>query len=110
MERGEDVNGIIAAIEGRLFYNSIIGQVPGMHKWLLGNQFVSRLADKVPSLKRLNSAAYIVQFAARQLQMRADVKAEDVSKADMLDKFKRSRNGEEVMSDEDLLSHASGNV
>ena len=109
MEKEEDVNGIIAAIEGRLFYNSIIGQVPWMHKWLLGNTFVSKMADKIPSIKRLNSAAYIVQFAARQLQMRQDVKAE-YGRSDMLDKFKRTRDGEEVMSDKELLGHASSNV
>ncbi|OCT45484.1 Pisatin demethylase [Cladophialophora carrionii] len=109
MENEEDVNGIIAAIEGRLFYNSIIGQVPWMHQWLLGNNFVSRLADKIPSIKRLNSAAYIVQFAARQLQLRQNVKAEH-GRSDMLDKFKRTRDGEEVMSEKELLGHASSNV
>lgn len=109
MEREEDVNGIIAAIEGRLFYNSIIGQIPWMHKWLLGNNLVSSLADKIPSIKRLNSAAYIVQFAARQMQMRQNVKAEH-GRSDMLDKFKMTRDGEEVMSEKELLGHASSNV
>ncbi len=109
MENEEDVNGIIAAIEGRLFYNSVIGQVPSMHKWLLGNRFVSKWADKVPAIKRLNSAAYIVQFAARQLQMRQNVKAEH-DRSDMLDKFKRTRDGEEVISEKELLGHASSNV
>jgi cytochrome P450 len=109
LEKEEDVNGIIAAIEGRLFYNSIIGQVPALHKWLLGNPYVSRLADKIPSIRRLNSAAYIVQFAARQLQMRQDMKVEHGG-SDMLDKFKRRRDGEEVMSDKELLGHASSNV
>ena len=109
MEREEDVNGIIAAIEGRLFYNSIIGQVPRAHSWLLGNSVVSRLADRIPSIKVLNSAAYIVQFAAKQLQMRQGIKAEH-DRSDMLDKFKRTRNGEEVMSEKDLLGHASSNV
>ena len=109
MEHEQDVNGIIAAIEGRLFYNSIVGQVPSMHKWLLGNNVVSRFADRIPSIKRLNSAAYIVQFAARQLKMRQNVKA-DYERSDMLDKFKRTRNGEEVMSEKELLGHASSNV
>ncbi|KIX99149.1 uncharacterized protein Z520_04725 [Fonsecaea multimorphosa CBS 102226] len=109
MEREEDVNGIIAAIEGRLFYNSIIGQVPSLHKWLLGNNTVSRLADMVPAIKRLNSAAYIVQFAARQLESRQNAKAEH-GRSDMVDKFKMTRDGEEVMSAKELLGHASSNV
>lgn len=109
LENEEDVNGIIAAIEGRLFYNSIIGQIPSLHKWLLGNSFISKWADKIPSIKRLNSAAYIVQFAARQLQMRQNVKAEH-QRSDMLDKFKRTGNDEEVMSEKELLGHAASNV
>ncbi|OQV09444.1 hypothetical protein CLAIMM_13564, partial [Cladophialophora immunda] len=109
MEREEDVNGIIAAIEGRLFYNSIVGEVPSLHKWLLGNSTLSRLADMVPAIKRLNSAAYIVQFAARQLEMRQDAKAQH-GRSDMVDKFKTTRDGEEVMSAKELLGHASSNV
>lgn len=108
MEREEDVHGIIAAIEGRLFYNAIIGQVPWVNRWLLGNDFVGRLADLVPSLARLNSAAYIVQFAARQLESRKGSKEE--GKADIVAKFKRTRDGAQVMSDKELLGHASSNV
>lgn len=109
MEKEEDVNGIIAAIEGRLFYNSIIGQVPSMHKWVLGNNMISRLADLIPAFARLNSAAYIVQFAARQLDQRQGDKAEH-GKKDILARFKRTREGEEVMTDKELLGHAASNV
>lgn len=109
MEREQDVNGIIEAIEGRLFYNSIIGQVPSLHKWLLGNSLVSSLADKIPAFASLNSAAYIVQFAARQLEQRQGTKAEE-GKKDIVARFKRTRDGEEVMSDKELLGHASSNV
>jgi hypothetical protein len=109
MEREEDVSGIIAAIEGRLFYNSIVGQVPTMHKYLLGNSLVSSLADKVPGLARLNSARYIVDFAAQQLSRRQSTTAEH-GKKDLVARFKRSKEGEEVMSDKELLGHAASNV
>lgn len=109
MEREEDVNGIISAIEGRLFYNSIVGQVPAMHKYLLGNRLVARFADMIPSLARLNSARYIVNFAAQQLSRRQGASAEH-GKKDIVARFKRSKEGEEVMSDRELLGHAASNV
>lgn len=108
MEKEEDVRGIIEAIEGRLFYNSIIGQVPYMHKWLLGNRFVKKIANFVPSLARLNTSRYIVNFAAQQLEHRKDTK--DDGKKDIIAKFKQTRDGEEIMDSKALLSHAVGNV
>ncbi|KIW13441.1 hypothetical protein PV08_08629 [Exophiala spinifera] len=109
LEREEDVQGIIAAIEGRLFYNSIVGQVPYMHRLLLGNSVVSRLADLVPSLARLNSARSIVNFAAAQLSRRQTAAAEH-GKKDIVARFKRTKEGEQVMTDKELLGHASSNV
>ncbi|KAL6251758.1 hypothetical protein RBB50_001968 [Rhinocladiella similis] len=109
LEREQDVQGIISAIEGRLVYNSIIGQVPYMHKFLLGNSVVSRLADLVPTLARLNSARYIVNFAAAQLSRRQTAAAEH-GKKDIVARFKRSKEGEQVITDKELLGHASSNV
>ena len=109
LEREEDVQGIISAIENRLVYNSIIGQVPSLHQWLLGNQFVSKVANMIPRFARLNSGSYIVQFAAQQLGNRKSVTAEH-GKKDIVARFKRTREGEEVMTDKELLGHAASNV
>jgi hypothetical protein len=109
MEREEDVEGIISAIEGRLFYGSIIGQIPTLHKMLLGNNLVSKVADRIPALARLNSSRYIVEFAAQQLSHRQGTPAEH-GKKDVVARFRRSAEGKEVMSDKELLGHASGNV
>ncbi|KAK6373428.1 hypothetical protein LTS17_008448 [Exophiala oligosperma] len=109
LERERDVQGIISAIEGRLVYNSIVGQVPNMHKFLLGNSLISRLADLIPSLARLNSARYIVNFAAAQLSRRQTAAAEH-GKKDIVARFKRSKEGEQVITDKELLGHASSNV
>ena len=63
------------------------------------------------SARRLASAAYIVRFAAAQLQRYSGEEGafEDKNR-DMLARFKRSKDGEQVMSDDELLSHASSNV
>ena len=110
MEGERDVSNIIEAIEGRLAYNSLIGEVPRLHKYLLGNDLMASIANWFPALARLNSAKYIVLFAAKQLERykTKEAKADDVK--DMLARFRRSRDGEEVMSDSDLLSHASSNM
>lgn len=112
MEREEDVDGIIDAIEGRLAYNSVVGQSPWMHRYLLGNPVVAKAAMRVSKrVRRLGSAVFIVKFAAKQLERYSGKEGafEDRNR-DMLARFKRSRDGEQVMSDNELLSHASSNV
>ncbi|KAK3686520.1 hypothetical protein LTR37_019728 [Vermiconidia calcicola] len=110
MEQEKDINNIIAAIEGRLFYNSIIGQVPSLHRFLFGNRFVAWLADCIPSIAILNSSKYIVAFTAKQLERYQNKEVNTSDLQDMLARFKRFKDGELVMSDSELLSHASGNI
>jgi hypothetical protein len=111
MEKEEDVGGIIDAIEGRLAYNAVIGQVPVLHRFLLGNQLFAALANKFRVFARLNSAGLIIQFAAKQLERYQGI--HDLSSdrhTDILARFQRSRDGELVMSDAELLSHAASNM
>jgi hypothetical protein len=114
MEQETDIGGIINAIEGRLVYCSIVGQAPWLHKYcLLGNTFVERLANRfVPAVASLGSSSMIVSFAAKQLQryQNKDPKTTETHLPDMLDRFKRFKDGEEVMEYSRLLSHASGNI
>ena len=110
MEEGKDVAGIINAIEGRLAYNSVVGEVPALHKYLLGNPIIASIANLIPSLARLNSAGYIVTFAAKQLERYKSADKSTDQLRDMLARFKRSRDGEEIMTDKELLSHATSNM
>jgi hypothetical protein len=111
MEREEDVGGIIGAIEGRLAYNAVVGQVPMMHRFLLGNRVFAFFANRFRVFARLNSAGFIVQFAARQLARYKDM--HDLSKdtkKDILARFKRFQDGGLAMSNGELLSHAASNM
>ncbi|KAK4953238.1 hypothetical protein LTR10_008944 [Elasticomyces elasticus] len=110
MEQEKDIQSIIAAIEGRLVYNSIVGQAPYLHRYLFGNTFVTWLAGFVPALAILNSSRYIVAFAARNLQRYQSKDLNTVHLQDMLDRFKRYRDGEQVMNDDELLSNAASNI
>lgn len=110
MDQEKDVNGIIDAIEGRLVYNSIVGQTPSLHKILLGNRMIAWLGTFIPSVARLNSSSSIVAFAAEQLaRYNITVKSANEPR-DLLARFKRFRDDEAVMSDRDVLSHASSSM
>ena len=110
MENERDINNIIAAIEGRLVYNSIVGQVAFLHPYLFGNSFVARLGSFIPSIAILNSSKYIVAFTAKQLERYHDREFNTVELQDLLDRFKRFKDGEQVMDESELLSHTSGNI
>ena len=110
MEQEKDINNIIAAIEGRLVYNSIIGQVPWVHPFLFGNSFVAWLANFVPSLAIMNSSKYIVAFTARQLERYDNKEFNTVELQDLLARFKRVKDGELIMDGSELLNATSGNV
>ena len=64
----------------------------------------------IPSVAILNSVGHIVAFAAKQLQRYQDKEINTVDLKDQLDRFKRYRDGEKVMSDDQLLTHASSNI
>ncbi|KAK1067702.1 hypothetical protein LTR74_006176 [Friedmanniomyces endolithicus] len=106
----KDVQNIIAAIEGRLVYNSIVGQAPYLHRYLFGNAFVTWLVSFIPALAVLNSSRHIVAFAAQNLQRYQNKEFNTVHLQDMLDRFKRYRDGEQVMNDDELLSNAVSNI
>lgn len=110
MEQEKDVQNIIAAIEGRLVYNSIIGQAPYLHKYLFGNPAVSWLTSFIPAVAVLNSSRYIVSFAAQQLQRYQNKEFNTVELRDMLERFRKFKDEEQVMSDSELLSHATSNM
>jgi hypothetical protein len=43
MENRKDVKGVIAGIEGGLVYAGVVGQIPWLHGWLLGNPVTKKL-------------------------------------------------------------------
>lgn len=110
MEEERDVGNIIEAIEGRLVYNSIIGQAPWLHKFLFGNAIVAYMANAIPSVAVMNSSKFIVSFAAKQLERYQGKDSKSGAIPDMLDRFKRFKDGEQVMSDSELLTHAVSNI
>lgn len=111
MDTESDVEGIIAAIEGRLKYNATIGQWPVLHQFLFGNKLGSYIASLIPPLAKLNTGSRIVEFAAAQLKRYENKDKDTKTYADMLDRFRRVDNsGSTLMTDRDLLMAALGNI
>ncbi|KZL74867.1 cytochrome p450 oxidoreductase [Colletotrichum incanum] len=74
LEKGQDLDGIIAAIGGLLVYVSLIGQIPFAHKFLLGNPLIPKL---FPSIEKTNK---ILQFSLTQVEerLRKPVERKDI--------------------------------
>jgi len=64
LEKGADVDNIIAAIGGILGYVSFIGQIPLAHKFLLGNPLLPKL---FPAIEKSNQ---VLQFSLARLEER----------------------------------------
>lgn len=111
MDKEQDVEGIIAAIEGRLKYNSTIGQWPVLHRFLIGNKLVSRLISLIPGLRKLNTGSRIVEFTVQQLERYENKEKDNVEYIDMLERFRKvSNSGDVLMTDQDVLMAALGNI
>jgi len=100
MDREEDVNGLMQVNYRRLQYATTVGQVPWVHKYLLGNPLLA------PMLAKFDKANIIVQFALQQVQRYGSKGAEAHGHRDLLDRLKRI----EGNTDEDLLVHATNSL
>ncbi|POS75040.1 hypothetical protein DHEL01_v206570 [Diaporthe helianthi] len=118
-----DVQGVIGALKTRVKYVSMVGQAPHLHKWLAGNPLLSlysnkywieRVLNKIISPFRdpesLNPAGYLIGFITQQVQRRESKDSSTMQFRDLLGRIKRFKDGEEVMGDKELMSHAAANV
>ncbi|KAL1863915.1 hypothetical protein Daus18300_008064 [Diaporthe australafricana] len=108
MELETDVQGVIKALSDRLKYVSTIGQAPYLHKYLLGNRLVSWVASVLRGTDSLPTK-YLINFIMQQVQCRVG-KDSKMEVDDLLGRFKRFKDGEQVMDDTELMSHAAANV
>lgn len=110
--RGEDVDGMMHSIEGMLSYAAIIGQVPGLHRLLLGNPLLTLL---MPAMETWNQ---VVVFTTKAIRNRSliDSNGELLSAGssegrDMLSRWAQVRDSNpDKMSTKDVVVALSGNV
>ncbi|KAH8658478.1 putative P450 monooxygenase [Xylariales sp. PMI_506] len=108
MKNETDVAGIIKAIEGRLYYNSVVGMIPFLHKFPLGNNRFAEYAVVIPAIRRLGSGRYIADFARQQMSRYHAMDKSRIGFRDMLSQFKTTRDGRPTgLSDLEVHSHVS---
>lgn len=112
LEKGQDVDGMIQAIEGLLTYSANIGQIPEAHSFLLGNPLLPVL---FPSIENFNA---IVSFTLKAINGRTkltkngELELKDKQEGqDMLSKWAAAKTADPLkMSTRDCVVHLSGNV
>jgi hypothetical protein len=57
MEERKDIRDMIRGLEFGLWYGSLVGQIPEIHPWLLGNPFLNHLLPAIPALNDVHSVA-----------------------------------------------------
>lgn len=51
MEEQKDILSMISSLESGLKYAGIVGQIPSLHPWLVGNQFMMKNVERIPFVK-----------------------------------------------------------
>jgi hypothetical protein len=62
----EDRMKVIDGLEAGTKYNTVIGQVPELHPWLLGNESLMNLLMKIPALARANPITVLKKVRLRR--------------------------------------------
>jgi cytochrome P450 len=111
LEKGTDVDGMMAAIEGMLAYAALCGQMPELHKYLLGNPLFAML---MPAMETWNQ---VLVFTLKAINSRASIKrdgeliAADTDGRDMLSRWAYVKSSDpDKMSTRDIVVHLSTNV
>lgn len=66
MEKQEDVLEMIGSIDTSLRYAALAGQVPTVHKWLMGNKYVAKFLAAQPFVKIPDPLRTIVKVRKRR--------------------------------------------
>jgi cytochrome P450 len=103
--------GMMKAIDGMLTYASLCGQVPELHKVLLGNPLFSLL---MPAMETWNQ---VLLFTLKAINSRASITRDgelinaDVEGNDMLSRWASVKSSDPLkMTTRDIVVHLSGNV
>ncbi|KAK3307745.1 cytochrome P450 [Chaetomium strumarium] len=101
LEAGSDKDGVIGAIGGILVYVSLIGQIPYLHKFLLGNPLLAKL----PGIEKSNQ---VLQFSLRQIEerLRNPVQRKDIL-SQLLDTH---RNDPAALTMDEIIAITTTNV
>ncbi|KAI8649179.1 hypothetical protein NCS57_01454100 [Fusarium keratoplasticum] len=107
MENRKDVKDIISGIELGLAYAGIIGQVPWLHRYLLGNLTLRRILNRLGAPDPIAIATEMVSDCIREY----DSQPYSSERADFLAYFRQEQKSTgQQMSQRDLMNHLMNNL
>jgi cytochrome P450 len=102
MEQERDINGVIASAWTFLGYGIIVGQFPGLHKWLLGNPSFYEFLDRFSNSNPLR----MITAVAKNAIAKYDAEKPTGTRGDLLEFLRqKQRQNPEVMTDRDLMNN-----
>lgn len=111
LEKGQDVDGMMKAIEGMLAYAALCGQVPEYHQVLFGNPLFTFL---MPAMETWNQ---VLLFTLKAINSRGLIKEDgellnaDEGGRDMLSRWAHVKSSDpDKISTRDIVVHLTGNV
>ncbi|KAJ5678742.1 cytochrome P450 [Penicillium macrosclerotiorum] len=111
MEKREDVQEMIGGLESGLQYAGVISQVPSLHKWLIGNIWVSKLLAAQPFLKIPDPLRTMVQLTQDCIDDYDRQPAEKHrERPDFLAWLRSEEAKGKPVSDRDMMNHLSNNL
>jgi hypothetical protein len=52
IDAGTDERSVLKGLEGGLRYGAVVGQINGLHGWLLGNPFLQNMLSRIPAVAK----------------------------------------------------------
>ncbi|KAJ5762320.1 cytochrome P450 [Penicillium nucicola] len=110
MEKRTDVGGMIEALDNGLHYAGIVSQVPALHHWLMGNQWVAKFLSAQPFVEVLDPLRTIVQFTQQCIDDYDRKPAEHGNRPDFLAWLRGEEAKGKPMPNRDMINHLSNNL
>lgn len=66
MDTRSDPHNVISGLEKGLMYSTVVGQLPGRHSWLLGNEKLIQAAGWIPQLSEANPITILNKVSSIQ--------------------------------------------
>lgn len=112
MEKRQDILGMIDAIDKSLRYAGIVGQVPELNCWMMGNRWVSSLLATQPFVNIPDPLRTVVQFTEECIAEydARDAKSRQTERPDFLAWLRSEEAKGRPMSHRDLINHLSNNL
>ncbi|KAI5456875.1 putative P450 monooxygenase [Mariannaea sp. PMI_226] len=109
MEQRKDVESMISDISTALEGAAIIGQIPSLHRWTLGNNYVAKFLAWQPLFRVPDPLRTVVRFTEDCIA-EYDKNPPKQDRPDFLGWLRQENTKGEQMSERDLVNHLSNNL